>query len=316
MVRKRVLGRTGFEVAEIGLGAWPIGGGNMNYGAVSEKDAHAIIGKYIALGGNFIDTARTYGKSERILGDFFQRNGGREQVFIASKTWELEPTDIRNDLEHTLRQLRSDYVDIYYLHSPPDDPAEMSRVLDVYEQLRQEGKIRAIGASIKGPDVTQRTVDLCRQYIRSECVDVLLVIYSIFRQKNSEMLQEAVDAGVGVVARTVLESGFLSGEYGPGFEFTGQDHRRRWDKERLRTILQEAHRLRDSVLAPPYETLSQMAIRFALDRQSISSVVVGAMSTGEVNENVKAASLPSLGEELRERLVDMYSARYREFNTS
>ena len=134
---------------------------------VSEKDAHATIRAYLEQAGNFVDTARGYTDSERLLGDYFQRNGGREDVFIASKTWQLKAEDARRDLDTTLRLLQSDYVDLYYLHAPPDDPDEMNRVLDICEGFKAEGKIRAIGASVKGPDVTQRTVDLCRQYVRA-----------------------------------------------------------------------------------------------------------------------------------------------------
>lgn len=315
MLKKRILGRTGFHVTEISFGAWAIGGGNMNYGQVSRKEADACIEAYIKQGGNFIDTARGYGESERILGDFFRRSGGREDILIASKTWELEATAIRDDLEETLRLLQSDCVDIYFLHAPPDDPVEMNRVLDTYEQLQEEGKIRAIGASIKGPDVTQKTIDLCRQYIRSGRVDVLMVIYSILRQKNREMLQEALDNGVGVVARTVLESGFLTSKYKPGHEFVGKDHRARWGKERLTRILECVQGLEQLSVAPPYQTLSQIAIRFALDQEDISSVVLGAKSAQQAEDNMKVASLPPLGQKLRERLVSMYADRTAEFNT-
>ena len=75
MASRRVLGRTGFEVAEVSLGAWQIGG--RGYGLVTEKDAHATIQAYLDRGGDFIDTAHLYGASERILGDYFQQHGGQ-----------------------------------------------------------------------------------------------------------------------------------------------------------------------------------------------------------------------------------------------
>ena len=275
MLEKRDLGRTGFQVTEIGFGAWPIGGGQTHYGLVPEEQAHGCIAAYLQQGGNLIDTARWYGESERLLGDYLRHNGGREETVIISKTIQLEAPRIRKELEETLRLLHSDSVDVYLLHNPPDDPGQMHRVLDVYEQLKAEGKIRAIGASIKGPDVTQHTVDLCKQYIRSGRVDVLMIVYSILRQKNEEIFQEAHESGVGILARTVLESGFLTGKYKPGHTFTGQDHRIRWGKERLRSVLEYVQELERLAVAPPYETVSQLAIRFALDRAEISSVVVG-----------------------------------------
>ena len=66
-------------------------------------------------------------------------------------------------MDASLRQLQTGYVDLMYLHSPPADPDEMRRVLDVYSELKEQGKIKAIGASIKGPSVTETTHRLCRQ---------------------------------------------------------------------------------------------------------------------------------------------------------
>jgi myo-inositol catabolism protein IolS len=315
MLATRTLGKAGFDVTEIGFGAWAIGGGPRHYGHVPEEDAHACLRTYLNLGGNFIDTARRYGVSERIIGDFFAHEGVREQVVIASKSRALELDDLRAEVEESLRLLRTDYVDIYFMHMPPDDPDQMNRTFDAYEQLKQEGKIRAIGASIKGPDVTQHTVDLCRQYIRSGRVDVLMVIYSIQRQLIGEMLEEAQEAGVGVVARTVLESGFLAGKYVPGHQFTGKDHRTRWTQERVDTILQDVQHLNEIAVSSPYETLSQVAIRFALDRAEIASVVLGGKTPAEVEQNMQVVSTPALSQNLRSKLVDMYQSRTTEFNT-
>lgn len=314
-MEKRTLGKSGLHVSEIGFGAWAIGGGPRHYGYVPEEDAHACLRTYLDLGGNLIDTARRYGVSERIIGDFFAREGGREQVIIASKSRALEAGELRAEVEESLRLLRSDYVDIYFMHLPPDEPDQMNRTLDAYEQLKAEGKIRAIGASVKGPDVTAHTVDLCRQYIQSGRVDVLMVIYSILRQLTGEMLAEAGEAGVGVIARTVLESGFLTGKYAPGHQFTGEDHRTRWSQEHLNAILGDIQRLGERVLAPPYETLSQLAIRFALDRGEIAGVVLGGKTAEQVEQNMRVAALPPLPTALRTYLTDAYGSRAAEFNT-
>jgi len=315
MLTTRPLGKAGINVTEIGFGAWAIGGGFRHYGPVSENIAHACLRTYLELGGNFIDTARRYGVSERIIGDFFAREGNREEVVIASKSRALEIDDLRAEVEESLRLLRTDYIDIYFMHLPPDDPDQMNRTFDAYEQMKQEGKIRVIGASIKGPDVTGHTVELCRRYIRSGRVDVLMVIYSIQRPLLGEILEEAQEAGVGIVARTVLESGFLAGKYPPGHQFTGKDHRTRWTQGRVNAILEDVQQLKKIAVAPPYETLGQVAIRFALDRPEVGSVVLGGKTPAQVEANMNAASLPALSQELRGRLGDMYHSRTTEFNT-
>jgi len=313
IIQKRTLGRTSFETSEISLGAWQIGG--KAYGLVPKEQAFAVIKTYLELGGNFIDTAVGYGDSEALLGEYFVLHGGREQVYIASKTPILDAKDIRSAVEGSLRLLNTDYIDIYYLHAPPDDPGEMHRVLDVFETLKSEGMIRAIGASIKGPNVTPHTLDLCRQYIRSNRVDVLMIILSIFRQMNAEILPEAMENNVGIVARTALESGFLTGKFLPGHEFSPDDHRRRWYGDHLRAILDEVARFKNLALATPFESLTQVAIRFALDQEGVSNLVLGARTPEQVKSNIQAAALPPLLPDLTQEFMSRYRGRTTEFNT-
>jgi len=315
MIRRNILGRTGAEVSELGFGAWAIGGAGegFNYGTVSEKEALACIETYLEAGGNHIDTARYYNDSERLLGLVLKNPSVRQQVFLASKAWEHGFEGVRSNLEGSLQALQTDYVDLYYIHVPPDDVGEMNRELDVFEQLRGEGKIRFIGASIKGPDVTQATVDLCRQYINSGRVDVIQLVYSIFRQKTREIFDEAKEKNVGLVGRTSLESGFLTGKYEPGHAFTGKDHRQRW-ADRLDAILMCAQELKATAVNPPYETLTQVAIRFAMIPDAIGSTIVGAKSAEQMQANLNAVDLPPLDQGLVDRLVSEYGQRTEEFN--
>lgn len=309
-LEKRILGRTGVEVTALGFGAWPIGG--TKYGTVSESEAIETIETYLAAGGNHIDTARGYGNSELYLGKVLS-GGWREKVFLATKTHggrtqETLP-QIRKDLEESLRLLQTDYVDLYYLHSPPDDKDAMSRTLDAFESLKKEGKIRAIGASVKGPDVTQRTVDLCRQYIDSERVDVLEVVYSILRQLNAEMFDYAEENGVGIVARTAIESGFLSGKYQPGHVFgdaDSGDHRNRWPAETRDRIFQMVCEMQNFAVRPPYENMAQVAVKFALAPSAVTSVIIGAKNADQMRRNMALESLPQLDNDIVERLRGEY----------
>jgi aryl-alcohol dehydrogenase-like predicted oxidoreductase len=314
----RTLGRTGFRVTEIGLGAWPIGGTGdraIHYGEVFEADALECLRAYVSAGGNFIDTAHAYNMSERRIGIFLEREKVRDKLVITTKTHSNDEAGIRFQLEESLRELKCDVIDLYYLHNPPEDPDKMNYVLDIYERLKNEGKIRAVGASVKGVNVTPGTVELCRRYIRSGRVDVVQVVYSILRQANGEIFQEAREADVGIVARTALESGFLSGRYAPGSKFTGRDHRARFQPDRLAAILDEVVKLRDAVVSPPYESLAQVALRFVLDEPAVDTVIVGASKALQVQRNMEIASLPPLPSEVRRSLLDSYASRTLEFNT-
>lgn len=307
------LGNTGVVVSDVGLGAWAIGG--VQYGSVSEADAVATLEAYFDGGGAFIDTARAYHESERIVGEVTTRRGNRADIVIASKTKQLMAEGIRRELEESLRLLQTDYIDLHYLHSPPDDPDDMNRILDVFSQLKDEGKIKLIGASVKGPDVTQDTVDLCRQYIHSGRVNALQVIFSIFRQQNAQMFAEAHEHGVGIVARTSLESGFLTGKYKPGHAFSGDDHRKRWNKTRLETILGHVADVEALAVQPPYETISQVALRFALDTPGVDSIIPGAKNAAQVQHNLSVLDLPPLGQTIYDRLASAYGQPNPIYNT-
>ena len=108
----------------------------------------------------------------------------------------------------------------------------MQRALDEFEALQREGKIKYIGASIKAADVTPATLQLCHQYIAAGRVNALQVVYSILRQLHTGMFDDAFHNGVAIIARTAMESGFLSGKYKPGHVFKSTensiDHRSRW----------------------------------------------------------------------------------------
>ena len=313
--RKRPLGRTGFQVSELGFGAWQIGG--IQYGPVPEAEAGEVIHSYLQSGGNFIDTARVYGESEAILGKVLSKGKLREQIVLATKTLKGNERDtipaIRKELEESLRLLKTDYIDLYYLHQPPDDPAVMNQALDVLESFKKEGKLRAFGASIKGPAVTDATLKLCRQYIDSGRIDAIQLVYSILRQKNAAIFDYAHQKGVGIVVRTSIESGFLSGKYRPG-QVIAEGHRKRWTPETQFLIFNKVVEMEKYAIQSPYTSMPEVAVRFALDHQEVSSVIVGARTAEQMKKNMAIASLPSLSPLIRARLEEEFGGLTESFN--
>ncbi|MFP4380868.1 MAG: aldo/keto reductase [Candidatus Sumerlaeia bacterium] len=312
MINKRTFGRMGWEVTELGLGAWAIGGSG--YGEVDDKIGEETLETYLDMGGNFIDTAHLYGNSEELIGNVLKRRGGRENLYICSKSPGGASEDkldlIREHVELSLKRMGTDYVDLYYLHSPPEDADLMNRALDIYDELKSEGKVMAVAASIKGPAVTDATTELCRQYIDTGRIDAIQLIYSILRQKNAEIFDYAQEKGVALVARTSIESGFLSGKYKPGVNFKegkGWDHRGRWDQEQLAQILEKVQELEGFAVQPPYEGLAQVAIRFALESPQVSACIPGAKNPEQVKKNMAVAELPPLDSELVKKLRTEYS---------
>ena len=314
-MNKTTLGKTGFEVSKLGFGAWPIGG--LHYGEVSDKDAEATLEAYLDLGGNFIDTARGYGKSEEIIGNVLRKRGNPEKVFISSKTMRLDEKGIREDLSLTLRNLKKDYVDLYYIHKPPVSLDETYRLLDVFDKLKDEKKILSTGISVRGignPNVDAINLDECQAYIQSGRVDVLQLIFSIFRQRLRDIFPMAKKHGVGIVARTVLENGFLTGKYKPGHVFDENDHRRRWPASKLNTILEEVQSLNHNQQIAPFKNLAELAIAFAMNEAELDAIIVGAKSTDQVQETFSSKLEFKMSEGQYSKLVTTYSGRTDEFN--
>jgi len=228
---KRQFGQTGFHATVVGLGAWPIGqkrtdaGIAGSYGSVDPAAGQRVVERYVDLGGTFIDTARAYGTSEEIIGRCAFMRQKRESVFVATKTGKTGSREafalIEDEITTSLRNLNTDYVDLYQIHAPPEDPALIDELLDIFEGLRERGLIRAIGASVKGPDVTPATVELAKRYVDTGRVDALQLIYSMFRRAHEETFAYAAERGVAIIARTVLESGFLTGKYRASDAFSG-----------------------------------------------------------------------------------------------
>lgn len=297
-------GRLKRRVSRLGFGAWAIG--SVGYGPVERGHALAALETYVNSGGNFIDTARIYGNSEDLVGGFVKAHGARKELFVCSKSKSVVEEAIKQDLEETLVRLRAGYLDLYYLHEPPENLEEMNRVLEIFENLRRQGLIKGIGASIKGPNVTSLTQELCLQYIHSGRVDAIQLIFSVFRQRNRTVFQAAEAAGVAVVARTALENGFLTGKYPPGHRFGEKDHRGRWDGPRVDEILSEVARLKASAVTAHFENLADLAIRFAYDEPLVTTILVGARDEGQVQSNLRTVFSAGLPHGWRDGLVRRY----------
>lgn len=307
-MNQRPFGRLTETIGEVGFGAWAIGGSS--YGKVSREDAFAALEAFVDGGGNLIDTARVYADSEAIIGEFLKAHGLRDRIFLATKVWPNDAEGMRKDLSVSLAALKVGRVDLLYLHCPPDDPGEMERALDAHEDLKREGLIRATGASVKLGNVTQATVDLARQYIRSGRVDALQLIFSVLRQKNREVFQEAAEAGVAIVARTIMESGFLTGKYHPGQAFPEGDHRERWVKSgQFEKVLEEVAAFREAACVGAWVDPAQAALRFALDEPGITAIIPGARNGMQCRANLAASKLPPFPAELRQALITRHGGR-------
>ena len=222
------LGRSGLRVSPFALGAMTFGQDPPGAGS-SVEESEKILARYLDQGGNFVDTANFYtnGHSERILGDFFAAQPGRrEHVVLASKFFgNMFPGDpngggagrgaIIAQLEQTLRRLRTDYLDLYYLHNwDRHTPiVETLRALD--DQVRS-GKIRYLGFSNVPAWVTARAQTLAELPDWTPLIAPQVEYSLLARTVEGEITPLAADQGLALVPWSPLRNGFLSGKYQRG----------------------------------------------------------------------------------------------------
>jgi aryl-alcohol dehydrogenase-like predicted oxidoreductase len=304
-MRMRELGRTGLTVSEIGYGAWGLGQGAW-VGADDDSGVRALH-RAIDLGVTFIDTARAYDRSESIVGRALKElRGGGEGVHVATKVGPkvhvslspsgLDPMEafpgahLRESLETSLRELGRDHVDLLQLHTWEDEWTGRGDWLETVDALKQEGKIRSFGISVK-----DHQPENVLAVLRTGVLDTVQVIYNVFEQAPSDALLPAcAEHGVGVIVRVALDEGSLTGSIRTGVTFPEGDWRNWYFRDDRPAQVEKRV---DAILADlgiDVEELPSAALRFALAGQAVSTVIVGMRSLRNVERNAAIADAPPL----------------------
>jgi aryl-alcohol dehydrogenase-like predicted oxidoreductase len=298
-MKYRKLGETGLLVSEIGFGAWGIGGGA--YGNVEEEDSLAALNLAFDKGVNFYDTSNLYGagRSEELIAEAFASR--RDKVIIASKGGTLPHSGfympqnfscqhLENALNESLKRLKTDYIDLYQLHSPPQELLDSAdEVFELLEKFMQKGLIRAYGVSTRSPGDAIK-------FINRYNAPVVQVNFNLIDQRAlyDGLFDLASEKNVGVINRTPLVFGFLTRKLTGKEQFDKGDHRANWPKDQLERWA-DAAQLFDFLQADGARTPIQAALRFCLDQPSVSVVIPGMLNKAHVIENVD--SVPPLSQE-------------------
>lgn len=283
-MRRRRLGRTGLEVGEIGLGTVELG---LDYGIPDgghrrprRSAAVAVVERALELGITLVDTARLYGESEAVLGRALA--GRREEVVLITKC--ALPRDpessagairraIEASLRASLRALRTDHVDVLLLHSAGETAIRRGRGAEALEAVRAAGAVRFVGASVYGEAAALVAIEDGR-------LDVLQVAFSALdRGVETRVLAAAQAGGVGIVARSVLLRGVLTG-------------RASALPDGLAPLRVASARLAD--VAGGAEHLAALAYRYVLGAPQIGCALVGTARVAELEAAVAAAAAPPL----------------------
>ncbi|MDQ2800402.1 MAG: aldo/keto reductase [Armatimonadota bacterium] len=311
----RALGKTGLKVSEIGFGGWAIGGnafGN-SYGPTDDQTSKAAIRRALEMGVTLFDTADIYGHghSEALLGEVLAQWDGPQPTVVTKggvnfyrRDETLEPDWTPYGLAHAVQQslmrLRRETLDVFLLMNPPVEELDRWRVWDTLDALRRSGKIRFVGASVAEP------ADGVWLLQNNLPIDVLEVAYSIFYQgATPELLPLARKRKVGILAREPLANGFLSGKYAEDAQFGEGDIRAALPREYVQAMTQTAAQLR-FLTQDGRRTPAQAALRFVLDDPIVSSVIVGAKTPEQVEENIGAANAPPISQTEREQIAAVF----------
>jgi len=305
-MRYRPLGQSGIEASVVALGAWAIGG--WYWGGTDETQSIDAIHAALDAGINFIDTAPAYGlgHSEAIVGKAIA--GRRDQVVIATKcglVWHIEKgishlqeydkqlyrylsaESIRYEIEQSLSRLQTDYIDLYQTHrQDPTTPIE--ETMGTLLELKEEGKIRAIG-------VSNATAAEMEQYRKLGPLDSDQERYSILDQHiEEEQLPYCRNHGIAVLAYSPLEQGLLTGKVTTEREFAEDDWRTEKpgfdidSRRRINTMLKEDLQ---SIADRHGLTLAQLAIAWTIAQPGLTHALVGVRNSQQAAENAAAGDV-------------------------
>ncbi len=299
-MKYRRLGRTGFEVSEIGYGAWGISG--KQWIGATDKESLASLRRAIEMGVNFIDTALAYGdgKSESLVGQVAKEHMGR--VHVATKVppknrlWparpgigidEVFPYDyIIRSTEESLRNLGLDSVDLQQLHVWNPDWLHRDEWRRAFETLKTSGKARAVGISIN-----DHQPDSALKIIETGLVDTVQVIYNIFDQSPERNLFPAcLKHDIGVLARVPFDEGSLTGRIDENTVFPEGDFRASYFRgDRKKQVRERVAAIMSELELPNATYMPGVAIRFCLSHPAVSTVIPGMRSVSSVESNAMAS---------------------------
>ena len=291
---KRVLGRTGLEVTQLGYGAMEVRGSRIWGGRpVTEEQADTILNAVLDAGINFIDTANDYGRSEEFIGKYLSER--RSEYILATKcgcnvvrkdentddtphVWTRE--NLFRGLHESLDRMKTDYVDIMQLHNPSVEQVEQGDLVAVLQEMKQQGKVRWIGCSSTLPHITT--------YIEQGVFDVFQIPYSGLERQHENVISQAAQAGAGIIDR----GGVARGE--PGEGLGGEDRWKKFEAANLDELRAEG------------ESRTAFLLRFLLSHPDIHTTIVGTLIPAHLEENITIAQrgvlAPDIYAEAKRRL--------------
>lgn len=300
----RKLGKTNFNISEISLGTWQVGG---KWGKkFNHKSADQIINTAIDEGVNFIDTADVYeaGLSETAVGRVVRNRS--ERIFVASKCGRqinphinegYQPAVLQKYVEDTLKRTGLETLDLIQLHCPPTAVYYRPEIFELFNKLKEQGKILNLGVSVEKVEEALKAIEYPN-------VTTVQIIFNLFRQRPAKLFfKEATKKNIGIIVRVPLASGLLTGKYSRNTTFGAGDHRQfnrngeAFDKGETfsgidyETGLAAVEKLK--ALFPKMDNLAPVALKWILRHPEVSCIIPGASKVEQVHSNLSTYELPN-----------------------
>ena len=278
-LERRTLGRTGLDVTTLGFGAMELRGAPTGP-AITDPDANRLLNSVLDEGINFIDTSIDYGRSEELIGTFISHR--RSEYVLASKCGCVPGSamggqhvhtadNIRNGVEHSLRTMRTDHLDLVQFHrSLSRDEFDAEGALTEALTLRDEGKVRFVGVSAVLPTLDDQ--------IDMGVFDAFQIPYSALQREHEDVITRASDAGMGIIIRGGVARGAPEDWGGRRYYMVANETMRDyWETAKLDELLDGMSR-------------TAFMLRLTLSHPGLDTTIVGTSSPEHLRDNLAAAA--------------------------
>jgi aryl-alcohol dehydrogenase-like predicted oxidoreductase len=311
MVKKNQLGKTDLYVSPIGLGTNAVGGHNL-FPNLNDETGKEVVRTAINNGINFLDTAYIYGPehSERLIGEVLKETRNRNEIVIATKgahklvdgkmLFDNSPAFLKEAVDGSLKRLQTDYIDLFYIHFPDNDTPK-DEAVGALKELKDAGKIRAIG-------VSNFSIEQLKEANKDGYVDVIQSEYNLFKRgAEKDLLPYTVENNISFIPYFPLASGLLGGKYHKDSKFIdGRAKNPLFQGETYIKNLEKIEKIREIAQAKNAET-AHVVLAWYLTRDSIDALIPGAKRPDQVIENLKTLEV-SLSKEEIEQIDHIFKA--------
>src|SRR5690625_2730836 len=305
MSKKVRIGKTDLEVTPVGLGANAVGGHNL-YPNLDEEEGKNVVRTAIEQDMDFIDTAFSYGKgrSEELIGEVLKETGRRQDIVLATKGAHIykgdqtiktnDPKFLKETVDASLQRLQTDYIDLFYIHHP-DEETPKDEAVGALKQLKDEGKIRAIG-------VSNFSLEQLKEANKDGYVNVYQGKYNLIDRSNEETIMKyTLENNISFVPYFPLASGLLTGKYDVNSTFPKRDLRLQspdFQGKRYKHILTKVGQVK--LLAEKKGvTVAQLVLATYLAHEAIDVIIPGAKQPNQIKDNLNTLRVQLSAEDLK-----------------